>query len=61
MVSWTMSPCRTSDKWEAGLLKHMRGQKKDVLDWLTTEDPKIKGDAEAKLKSAIDDYAKTYA
>ncbi|KIT17411.1 F0F1 ATP synthase subunit alpha [Jannaschia aquimarina] len=48
-------------KWEDGLLKFMRGQKKDVLDWITNEDPKVKGDAEEKLKAAIDEYAKTYA
>ncbi|WP_308915790.1 F0F1 ATP synthase subunit alpha [Jannaschia sp. LMIT008] len=54
-------PVSEVGKWEAGLLKHMRGQKRDVLDWITDEDPKIKGDAEDKLKAAIDDYAKTYA
>ena len=54
-------PVREVGKWEAGLLSFLRGQKRDVLDWITTEDPKIKGDAEDKLKAAIDEYAKTYA
>ncbi|MEM8851455.1 MAG: F0F1 ATP synthase subunit alpha, partial [Pseudomonadota bacterium] len=48
-------------RWEAGLLGHMRGAGKDVLDWITKEDPKIKGDAEEKLKAAVDDYAKTFS
>ena len=39
----------------------MRGKGKDILDWLTNEDPKIKGDAEEKLKAEIDAFAKTYA
>ncbi|MEM7642278.1 MAG: F0F1 ATP synthase subunit alpha [Pseudomonadota bacterium] len=48
-------------RWEAGLLSHMRGAGKEVLDWITKEDPKIKGDAEEKLKAAVDDYAKTFS
>ena len=47
-------------RWEQGLLKHMRGPAKDVLDFITTEDPKVKGDAEDKIKKAIDDYAKSF-
>ncbi len=48
-------------RFEAGLLKHMRNARKDVLEWLTKDDPKIKGDAEAKLKAAIDEFAKDFA
>ncbi|KQI69084.1 ATP F0F1 synthase subunit alpha [Loktanella sp. 3ANDIMAR09] len=48
-------------KFEAGLLNHMRTNKRDVLDFLTNEDPKIKGDAEAKLKDAIESFAKDFA
>ena len=48
-------------RFEAGLLKHLRGEAKDVLDMITKEDPKIKGDAEAKVKAAIDAYAKDFA
>ncbi len=48
-------------KWEDGLIKFMRNQKSDVLDWLTNDDPKIKGDAADKLKAAITEYANTYA
>ncbi|PWJ15104.1 F0F1 ATP synthase subunit alpha [Jannaschia seohaensis] len=48
-------------RWEAGLLSHMRGKGKAVLDWITNEDPKIKGEAEEKLKAEIDAYAKTFS
>ncbi|MCB5200348.1 ATP synthase F1 subcomplex alpha subunit [Loktanella sp. DSM 29012] len=48
-------------KFEAGLLNHMRTNKRDVLDFITNEDPKIKGDAEAKLKDAIESFAKDFA
>ncbi len=48
-------------RFEAGLLKHMRTNAREVLDWITKEDPKIKGDAEAKIRSAIEDFAKTFA
>ena len=54
-------PISDVGRWEDGLLKFLRGQKSDVLDWITSEDPKIKGDAEDKLKSAIDEYAKTFS
>ncbi|WGH79940.1 F0F1 ATP synthase subunit alpha [Jannaschia ovalis] len=54
-------PVREVGKFEAALLSHMRGKGKDILDWLTNEDPKIKGDAEEKLKAEIDAFAKTYA
>ncbi|MGB3688808.1 MAG: F0F1 ATP synthase subunit alpha [Jannaschia helgolandensis] len=47
-------------RWEAGLLAHLRGPAKDVLDFISKEDPKIKGDAEDRIKAAIDDYAKTF-
>ncbi len=52
---------RDVGRWEAGLISHMRGKGADTLAWLTDEDPKIKGDAEAKLKAAIDDFAATFA
>ncbi|MCK0168004.1 F0F1 ATP synthase subunit alpha [Jannaschia sp. S6380] len=54
-------PVKDVGRWEAGLLKHMRGPAKDVLDFITEEDPKVKGDAEDRIKAAIDDYAKTFA
>jgi F-type H+-transporting ATPase subunit alpha len=39
----------------------MRSEGRDVLDMITNEDPKIKGDAEAKLKAAIEAFAKDFA
>ncbi len=48
-------------RFEAGLLSFLRNQRKDILDWITTSDPKIKGADEEKLKSAIAEFAKTFA
>ncbi|MGS4944332.1 F0F1 ATP synthase subunit alpha [Meridianimarinicoccus sp. RP-17] len=48
-------------KFEAGLLSHLRNQHKDLLDWLTKDDPKIKGDAADRLKAAISEFAETFA
>ena len=52
---------RDVGRFEAGLLKHLRTNRKDILDWLTKEDPKIKGEAEDKLRAAIAEFAKTFA
>ncbi|MEI4473641.1 F0F1 ATP synthase subunit alpha [Frigidibacter sp. MR17.24] len=48
-------------KYEAGLLSYLRTQKRDLLDWITTTDPKIKGEAEDRIKAVLDDFAKTFA
>ena len=48
-------------RFEAGLLKYLRTTGKDVLDMITREDPKIKGDAEAKIKAALDAFAADFA
>ncbi|MHA6324859.1 F0F1 ATP synthase subunit alpha [Roseivivax sp. CAU 1753] len=48
-------------RYEEGLLKHLRNKHKDLLDWLTNEDPKIKGDAADRLKSALDEFAADFA
>ena len=48
-------------RFEAGLLKHMRTNARDVLDFITNEDPKIKGDAETRIKAALDAFAKDFA
>ncbi|MEZ5733354.1 MAG: F0F1 ATP synthase subunit alpha [Paracoccaceae bacterium] len=52
---------RDVGRFEAGLLKHLRTNRKDLLDWITKEDPKIKGDAEDKIRAALDEFAKTFA
>ncbi|MEM1432164.1 MAG: F0F1 ATP synthase subunit alpha [Pseudomonadota bacterium] len=48
-------------RFEEGLLTHVRTKHADILDWLTKDDPKIKGDASDKLKAVIEDYAKSFA
>ncbi|AHD08655.1 F0F1 ATP synthase subunit alpha [Phaeobacter gallaeciensis] len=48
-------------RYEAGLLAHLRGKHQDLLDWITTEDPKIKGDAADKIKAALDAFAADFA
>ncbi len=48
-------------RFEAGLLSFLRNQRKDILEWITDKDPKIKGADEDKLKSAIAEFAKTFA
>jgi F-type H+-transporting ATPase subunit alpha len=48
-------------RFEAGLLNHMRTKHKDVLDWITKEDPKIKDAAADKLKAVIAEFASDFA
>ncbi|AEI94698.1 MULTISPECIES: F0F1 ATP synthase subunit alpha [Roseobacter] len=48
-------------RFETGLLNFMRAKKSDVLDWITNDDPKIKGDAADKLKAAISEFASDFA
>ena len=48
-------------RWEAGMLSHIRSKHQGLLDFITDEDPKIKGDAEDKIKAALDEYAATFA
>ncbi len=47
-------------RFEDGLLNHLRGKHSDTLDWITNEDPKIKGDAADRLKKVLDEYAKDF-
>jgi F-type H+-transporting ATPase subunit alpha len=54
-------PVSDVGRFEKGLVTFMRQKKQDVLDWVTNEDPKIKGDAADKLKAAIDEYAADFA
>jgi len=52
---------RDVGRWEQGLLAHLRGKHADLLNWITTEDPKVKGDAEDRIKAALDEYAADFA
>ncbi|MCL4107696.1 UNVERIFIED_CONTAM: hypothetical protein GTU68_022157 [Idotea baltica] len=48
-------------RFETAMLQHMNSKHKDVLDWITNEDPKIKGEAADKLKAALDEFAADFA
>ncbi|WP_375691565.1 F0F1 ATP synthase subunit alpha [Pseudooceanicola sp. LIPI14-2-Ac024] len=48
-------------RFEKELLSFMHNSKADVLEWITNDDPKIKGDAADKLKAAIDEFAADFA
>ena len=48
-------------RFESGLLNHLRTNAQDVLDYITNEDPKIKGEAEDKVKAAVEGFAKDFA
>ncbi|HKL68957.1 F0F1 ATP synthase subunit alpha [Salibaculum sp.] len=48
-------------RFEHDMLHFLRTKRKDVLDYITKDDPKIKGEAEEKLKAAIDEFAKDFA
>ncbi|WP_163848789.1 F0F1 ATP synthase subunit alpha [Pseudooceanicola aestuarii] len=54
-------PMNDVKRFEADMLKYMRNERSDILDWITNEDPKIKGEAADKLKAAIDEFAKDFA
>jgi F-type H+-transporting ATPase subunit alpha len=54
-------PVSDVGRFEQGLLTFMRTKKKDVLDWITNEDPKIKGEPADKLKAAIEEFAADFA
>ncbi len=48
-------------RFEAGLLAHLRAQNADLLEEITVNDPKIKGEMEDKVKAAIEAFAKDFA
>jgi F-type H+/Na+-transporting ATPase subunit alpha len=52
---------RDVGRYEAGLLKHLRTKARDVLDMITKDDPKIGGDAEKKIRAALDDFARDFS
>jgi F-type H+-transporting ATPase subunit alpha len=54
-------PVKDVARWEAGLLAHLRGKNADLLDYITTQDPKIKDEAEKKIRAALDTYARDFA
>ncbi len=48
-------------RFETGLVAHLRAKHQELLDWITTEDPKIEGEAEKRVRAAIDEYAADFA
>jgi F-type H+-transporting ATPase subunit alpha len=54
-------PVNEVGRFERDLLHFMRSKHQDVLDWITNEDPKIKGDAEDRIKAVIDQFAADFA
>ncbi|MBC6441579.1 MAG: F0F1 ATP synthase subunit alpha [Rhodobacteraceae bacterium] len=48
-------------RFESGLLNHLRTNAQDVLDYITNEDPKIEGEAEDKVKAAVEGFANDFA
>ncbi|MGH1425531.1 MAG: F0F1 ATP synthase subunit alpha [Pseudooceanicola sp.] len=48
-------------RFESDMLNFLRNKKSDILDWITNDDPKIKGDAADKLKAVIDEFAADFA
>ena len=48
-------------RFEAGLLTSLRGKHSDLLDYLTKEDPKIKGEAADKISSVLDEFSADFA
>lgn len=47
-------------RFESGLLDFVRKNHADMLDWITKDDPKIKGDAEDRLRGVVDTFAKDF-
>jgi F-type H+-transporting ATPase subunit alpha len=48
-------------RYEAGLLAFVRANHADLLDWITTEDPKINGDADDRIKAVVESFTKDFA
>jgi F-type H+-transporting ATPase subunit alpha len=54
-------PVNQVGRFEAGMLNHLRTRRRDVLDMITTQDPKIAGEAEQAIRSALDEFARDFA
>ncbi len=48
-------------RFEEGLLNFVRSKHADLLEWITTEDPKVKGEASDRIKAVVEEYAKGFA
>ncbi len=52
---------REVGRFEQGMLNHMRTKHQDVLDDITNNDRKVKGDLEDKIKAALDEFAADFS
>ena len=48
-------------RFEAGLLNNLRSKHSDLLEYITDEDPKIKGEAADKISSVLDEFLADFA
>ena len=48
-------------RFEAGLLNNLRSKHSDLLEYITREDPKIKGEAADKISSVLDEFSADFA
>jgi F-type H+/Na+-transporting ATPase subunit alpha len=52
---------RDVGRFEAGLLAHLRGKHKALLDDITNNDRKVAGDLDKAIRAALDEFAATFA
>lgn len=48
-------------RFEKGMLAFLRNQKKELLDDITANDRKVKGELEEKIRAALDEFAASFA
>ncbi len=48
-------------RFERGLINHLRSKHQELLDWITTDDPKVAGEAANRIKAAIDEFASDFS
>ncbi|MES2665829.1 MAG: F0F1 ATP synthase subunit alpha [Pseudomonadota bacterium] len=54
-------PVKEVGRYEAGLLKHLRGPGKALLDDITKNDRKVAGDLDKAIRAELDKFAKDFA
>ncbi len=54
-------PVKDVSRYEAGLLKHLRANAKDLLADITANDRKVAGDLEKSIRATIEAFAKDFA
>ena len=54
-------PVKDVGRFEAGLLANLRAKHPDLMEFITIQDPKIKDEAEDRIKAVLDSYASDFA